>query len=130
MLGLLTTLCVAGAYVWWLARGLDVAQARGLAFVTMVTANAVLILPCRSAQARWRNLTAGLSSVGAWIIAGTLVFLAAISRIPALSSLFAFQVSSFMNWLIAFGAGLTMIVVFQMAKSFFPALSARIGKIG
>jgi Ca2+-transporting ATPase len=130
ILGLLTTACVAGAYAWWLSRGLDVAQARGLAFVTLVTANAVLILPCRSGQARWRDLTAGLSSVGAWVVGGTLVFLAAISRIPALSSLFAFQVSSLADWLIAFGAGLAMIVTFQMAKSFISVLPAKAERAG
>ena len=115
--GLLTTLVVAGLYGFLLDRGVGVEVARAQAFVALVTANAVLILSCRTEKPGWRGMIGDFSPVGGWVIAGTLLVLAAITLIPALAAVFTFAALSLPAWLGAFALGLALSVLFEGGKA-------------
>lgn len=113
--GTITTVVVAGLYAWMLASGVQVPEARALAFVTLVTANAVLILSCRSKAPGWRGLFSRLSDVGLWVFGATLLGLILITWVPAVSSAFAFATPSPSAWLISFVIGISMLALFEFA---------------
>jgi Ca2+-transporting ATPase len=112
--GTLVTLAVAAFYVLALSAG--TAEARTLAFIVLVTANAALILPSRSPDSGWRRTFAGLPPVAAWVLGGTFLGLAIITGIPAIADGFAFQPPSLLNWLTAFIAGAGMLLLFELSK--------------
>jgi Ca2+-transporting ATPase len=112
--GTMVTLAVAAFYVLALSAG--TAEARALAFIVLVTANAALILPSRSPDSGWRRTFAGLPPVAGWVLGGTFLGLAIITGIPAIADGFAFQPPSLLNWLTAFIAGAGMLLLFELSK--------------
>jgi Ca2+-transporting ATPase len=114
--GGMVTLAV-GAFYWWsLSGGVVADAARALAFIVLVTANAVLILPSRSLQPGWRAMFGKLSAVGVSVLAGTLVALIIITGVPAVAAAFAFSPPSVQQWLLAFSLGASMLLLFEAAK--------------
>jgi Ca2+-transporting ATPase len=77
--GASVTAVVMGLYALVLARGMAPAAAATAAFVVLVTANAVLILPSRFAQTAGHGLLQALPRVSLWVLGGTLAALAAIT---------------------------------------------------
>lgn len=115
--GSLVTLVVAAFYWWLLANGSHPEEARALAFIVLVTANAALIFPTRLPRPGWGEMFAGLSSVSAWVIGGTLLGLTVITGVPAVAEAFTFRSPSLPQGLLAFGIGAGMLVLFEMGKT-------------
>ncbi len=113
--GLVTALSV-GLYIWVLSLGLAQGSANTAAFIALVTANAALILPSRSARSGWRHLRQGLTPAAAWVLGGTLLALTLITTLPPLSRAFGFAALPPALWGAAVAAGLAMIAAFQMVK--------------
>ena len=114
--GLAVTALVVGLYAAVLRQGWPAAMAATAAFVVLVTANAVLILPSRSARTAWRRLGAGLTPISRWVLAGTFAALLAVTALPWLARPFGFAPLSPGQWLAAFAAGLAMVLPFQASK--------------
>jgi Ca2+-transporting ATPase len=115
--GGLVPLVVAAFYWWILSTGTMAEEARASAFIVLVTANAVLILPCRSPDPGWRGMFAGLSSVGVAVLGGTLLGLTIITGIPAVAEAFAFRSPSVQQSLLAVTVGAGMLLLFEASKS-------------
>jgi P-type Ca2+ transporter type 2C len=113
--GLVTALSV-GLYVWTLGLNLAAGTANTVAFIALVTANAALILPSRSAHGGWRSLWQGLTPVSAWVLGGTLLALGLVTMVAPLSRAFGFAPLAPAVWLAALAAGLALTAGFQLAK--------------
>ncbi len=116
------TIAVVGLYAWLIGNVANAAVASTAAFVVLVTANAVLILPSRSNQTRWRSLWTGLTPVSLWVLGGTLAALTATTTVPWLAEPFKFSPLSPMQWLAALAAGLALVVVFTANQRWFVTL--------
>jgi P-type Ca2+ transporter type 2C len=113
--GLVTALS-AGLYVWTLGLDLAAGTANTVAFIALVTANAALILPSRSARGGWRSLWQGLTPVSVWVLGGTLLALGLVTLVAPLSRAFGFAPLAPAVWLAALAAGLALTAGFQLAK--------------
>ncbi len=114
--GGLTTAIIFGMYAWVLSQGLSAATAATAAFVTLVTANAALILPSRSSQAQWKHLWHKLTPTSLWVLGLTLLAMAAITSIETLAQPFRFALLSAEGWLGSFLLGLLMLPAFEVIK--------------
>lgn len=123
--GGLTTVIIFGMYAWVLSQGLAAATAATAAFVTLVTANAALILPSRSSQAQWKRLWQKLTPTSLWVLGLTLLAMAAITSIETLAQPFRFAPLSAEGWLGSFLLGLLMLPAFQMIKKISLSFSDR-----
>ena len=109
-------LLVMGLDVWLLAQGSTAGEARTASFVALVTANAALIFPTRSRRGGWGQLFTGLSATPLWVLGATLAALVLVTSVPALADGFDFMPLTPQLWLLAFGAGLALLPVFQLTK--------------
>lgn len=114
--GTLVTLASGATYWWSLSNNAMAEEARTLAFIVLVTANAALIFPSRSPQPGWREMFGGLSAVGTSVLAGTLLALIIITGVPAIAEAFAFRPPSFQQWFTAFSFGAAMLFLFEAGK--------------
>ncbi|MFA7269123.1 MAG: cation-translocating P-type ATPase [Sterolibacterium sp.] len=114
--GLLTTLVVALLYWASLATGVATPEARGIAFVTLIAANSILVLSSRSASAGFKQALRGIKPISCWVLAGTLLALVAITSVPLLAEPFGFTPTSWDRWLGALGIGLAVFALFELAK--------------
>jgi Ca2+-transporting ATPase len=114
--GSLVTAVVVGLYAWLLQRGTPAAAAATGAFVVLVTANAALILPSRSARTGWSAMWQGLTPVSRWVLLGTLSALLAVTTIAPLAGAFGFTPLAPLQWVAASGIGLGMLLIFQLTK--------------
>lgn len=99
-----------------LARGQDEAEARTLAFATMVIANLGLIFTNRS----WsRSIVATLRAPNValwWVAGGALLFLGVVLYVPALRDLFRFAPLHVDDLLVCLAAGATGVLWFEALK--------------
>lgn len=114
--GCVVTAAVVGLYAWLAGQAAHAATASTAAFVVLVAANAVLILPSRNSQTRWRSLWAGLTPVSLWVLGGTLAALTAITTVPWLAQAFSFTPLPAPHWLAALAAGLLLVVPLLLCK--------------
>jgi Ca2+-transporting ATPase len=114
--GGLVTAMVVGLYAGLLASDLPAGMASTAAFVALVTANATLILPSRSARSDWRSLGTGLTRVSRWVLACTLLALLAVTAIPVLAGGFGFLPLAPMQWLTALAAGVALLPLLHLSK--------------
>ena len=114
--GSLVTLVAVALYVWLLNGAVEAEVARALAFIVLVTGNAVLIFSARTPASGWRKLFGALTSVTAWVLGGTLLGLLAITGLPALAGAFAFQPPTLSQGVLAFLLGLVMLGPFELVK--------------
>ena len=114
--GCVVTAAVVGLYAWLAGQAAHAATASTAAFVVLVAANAVLILPSRTSQTRWRSLWAGLTPVSLWVLGGTLAALTAITTVPWLAQAFSFTPLPAPHWLAALAAGLLLVVPLLLCK--------------
>ncbi len=114
--GALVLLSCGIAYAASLTAGLDNATARTLTFIVLVSANALLILPNRSAQSGWQTLFGELSAVAAWVLGGTLLSLLLITSVPALAGAFGFVSPAPGLWLAAFALGCATLLLLEGSK--------------
>jgi Ca2+-transporting ATPase len=115
--GSLTTGAIFGIYAWLLSQKMPAAIAATAAFVTLVTANAVLILPSRSARAEWQRLWYPLTPTSSWVLGITLLALAAITCVPMLAQPFRFTPLSAQGWLGSLLIGVMLLPCFHLIKS-------------
>jgi len=115
--GALVTLAVGTFYWWILSSGTVAEEARALAFIVLVTANAVLILPARSLHPGWNKMFTGLSSVAVSVLGGTLLGLGIVTTVPGVAEAFAFRPPSLQNWLLAATIGAGMLLLFEASKA-------------
>ncbi len=115
--GSLTTAVIFGTYIWLLSQEFAAATAATAAFVILVTANAALILPNRSARKEWQRLWYQLTPTTLWVLGITLLALAAITCIPVLAEPFRFTPMSAQAWLGSFFVGLLLLPCFQVVKN-------------
>jgi Ca2+-transporting ATPase len=106
------SVAVVGLYAGLLSQGVQAGLASTVAFVLLVAANAVLILPSRSGRVHWRNLFQGLTPVSLWVLGGTLLALCAITTVPGLAAPFHFVTLSPGQWLATLAAGFSLLLVF------------------
>ena len=85
----LKTAVVAGLYWAELARGIATEEARAMAFLALVTANAVLIFASRSPRPGWHGMFTGLSPLAVWVLVGTLVAVTVITTVPVAAAAFS-----------------------------------------
>jgi Cation transporting ATPase, C-terminus. len=104
--------------LYWtaLAGGIDTAQARTMAFIALIAANAVLILSSRSLLPGLGRALRDGNRVTYWVLAATLLSLIIVTWIPTVAGAFAFVPLSWGNWLGAFGIGAASFVVFESVK--------------
>jgi Ca2+-transporting ATPase len=114
--GSLTTVFIFSIYTWLLSQEIVAATAATAAFVILVTANAALILPSRSAQTEWHRLWYHLTPTSVWVLGITLLALAAITCIPMLAQPFRFTPMSGQAWLGSFFIGLLLLPCFNIIK--------------
>jgi len=114
--GMVITVTVVGLYAWLAGHPTHAAAASTAAFVVLVAANAVLILPSRNNQTRWRSLWQGLTPVSLWVLGGTLVALTSITTVPWLAHAFGFVPLSLPKWLATLGVGLLLVMPLLLCK--------------
>jgi Ca2+-transporting ATPase len=114
--GSFTTAVIFGIYAWLLSQETAAATAATAAFVILVTANAALIMPSRSARTEWKRLWYPLTPTSLWVLGITLLALAAITSIPMLAQPFRFASMSAQAWLASFLIGLLLLPCFQVIK--------------
>ncbi len=114
--GSFTTAVIFGIYAWLLSQETAAATAATAAFVILVTANAALIMPSRSARTEWQRLWYPLTPTSLWVLGITLLALAAITSIPMLAQPFRFASMSGQAWLSSFLIGLLLLPCFQVIK--------------
>ena len=112
----MVTLAVVVFYMWSLRANIVAEEARALAFIVLVTANAALILSVRSPQQKWHQMFSIPSTVAVWVLAGTLSGLAIITNIPEISGAFSFQPPSVQHSLIAFVIGIGVVLLFDVGR--------------
>ncbi|MEY3980558.1 MAG: hypothetical protein RLZZ375_1987 [Pseudomonadota bacterium] len=114
--GVLTTGVTFLAYAVLLDLGQPGHSAAALAFVLMVVANTVLILPSRTRERQWRALWQGIPSVSLVIMLATLAGLWIVTQFAPVATAFRFIPLDYAEWLLAVAGGLAMLLLFQMAK--------------
>ncbi len=114
--GLLTTAATFGTYAWLQSQGQSAAAAASSAFIVLVVANALLILPLRSPGSQWRQLAARLPAVTAWVLAATLAALAVITLLAPAARAFRFEVLPLSQWLVCALAAAALLPAYQLAK--------------
>ncbi|MBP9928807.1 MAG: cation-translocating P-type ATPase [Rhodoferax sp.] len=111
------TLVLVGLHAGLLGQGMPADLARSAVFVTLVTANAALILPSRRGlHAGWRSMFSALPPVTRWVMGGTLLALLLVTAVPALADTFRFAALSITQWLAAFALGLLMLAPFHWVR--------------
>ena len=123
--GSLSTAIIFGLYAWLLSNDVAAATAATAAFVTLVTANAALILPSRSSQPQWKRLWHKLTPTSLWVLGLTLLAMAAITRIDVLAQPFRFAPLTAEGWMSSFLLGVLMLPAFQIVKKIGLSFSNR-----
>lgn len=114
--GALTTAATFGTYALLLADGQPAPAAAASAFVLLVVANAVLILPSRSRDRHWQRLWSGLPRISMGVMAGTVAGLWVVTMMPEVASAFRFVPLPPETWWLSALGGVAMLSVFQMVK--------------
>jgi Ca2+-transporting ATPase len=116
--GLFSLLVVTGVFKIALGLGQSEANARTLAFTTLVISNLCLILTNRS----WSRSILGSFSVYnkslVWVIAGATSFLCLVIYVPILQRLFHFERMHTRDILISLLAGVLSVIWFELVKVF------------
>jgi Ca2+-transporting ATPase len=85
--------------------------------VALVSANAALILPSRTARTDWRSLALGLTPISRWVLACTLLALLAVTAVPMLARPFGFLPLAPLQWVAALAFGLAMVPLLHLSKT-------------
>jgi Ca2+-transporting ATPase len=115
--GSLTTAAIFGIYAWLLSQEIAAATAATAAFLILVTANAVLILPSRSARTEWQRLWYSPTPTSIWVLGITLLALATITCVPMLAQLFRFTPMNAQAWLGSLFIGVMLLPGFHLIKN-------------
>ncbi|MGO9413081.1 MAG: cation-translocating P-type ATPase [Spirochaetia bacterium] len=114
--GLMAFAAVMGVHWVALLLGQSLAEARTLAFITLIVSNLSLILTNRSwSNTAWSAFRASNPAL-LWVVGGALVFLSLVVSVPGLRDLFHFAPMHLVDVAIALVAGLVSIAWFEAAK--------------
>ncbi len=111
--GLMTTAIAFAAYALLQQEGTAPAAAATSAFILLVCANALLILPLRSPDAGWRKLGSGLPAISAWVMTATLGGLLLVTTVAPVARAFGFAVLPAWQWLACALAALAALPAYQ-----------------
>ena len=75
-------------------------------------------------------MLAGLTPVVPWVLGGTLMGLLLIICVPAIAAAFAFQTPTIQQSLVALGAGVGMVILFEITKEALNISQPRRGSSG
>ena len=114
--GLGLFICVLAAFVLAMRWGHAVADARAVAFATLVAGNLALIWANRSASETVLEGVPHRNSALWMVTTGTGVALFAIIYIPGIRDLFEFSILHPIDWLITFSLGAVSITWFEVLK--------------
>ncbi len=114
--GTILTVAIFGLYAWLLADGMPAAKAAAATFIVLITADAMLILPSRSAQITWRSLWADMPAISIAALIATFVALLMITRLSWISEAFRFGHLSYPEWFMYLGIGISLLLVLQITK--------------
>lgn len=114
--GVLTTGVTFLTYAVLLDSGIPTLTAAAMAFVLMVIANTLLILPSRSRDREWARLWQGMPRVSIGVMLLTVAGLALVTQVPSVAAAFRFVPLTTSQWLFSAGLGLAMLVLFQLVK--------------
>jgi len=114
--GVLTTGVTFFAYASLLNLGQPKHSAVALAFVLMVVANTVLILPSRARERQWHALWQGIPRISLVIMLATITGLRVVTQVAPVAAAFRFIPLAFSDWSLAVAGGLAMLLMFQMVK--------------
>ncbi len=116
--GLFSLLVVTGVFKIAMSIGQTEANARTLAFATLVISNLCLILTNRS----WsRSIVSSMTVHNKWlfrILGGAVLFLGLVIYVPFLQNLFHFQSLDGLDVIIALAAGVLSVIWFEIVKIF------------
>jgi Ca2+-transporting ATPase len=96
--------------------GQSLAEARTLAFMTLIVSNLGLILSNRSWSRTIVTAFGGRNPALLWVIGSALCFLALVVSVPGLRDLFHFAPMHLVDFVIALAAGIVSIAWFEAAK--------------
>ena len=113
--GGVTTLMVFVFY-YSMLRGDSPGTASAATFVMLVTANAALILPVRSALASRMRVLCSLTPTAWWVLAATTAALLLVICWTPLASAFRFEMLSASEWVISMACGMAMLPWFVLIK--------------
>ena len=122
--GLLTAAAAFGAYVAGLSFGQDARAAGTSAFVLLVVANAVLILPNRHPRPGWRWFWSDLPPVSLWVMGGTVAALWGVTNVALLAQAFRFAPLSAAEWFGSAAAGAALLPLYLLARRLLPVRAA------
>ena len=114
--GTILTVAIFGLYFWLLADGMPAAKAATATFIVLITADAMLILPSRSAQITWRSLWADMPAISIAALIATFVALLMITRLSWISEAFRFGYLRYSEWFMYLGIGISLLLVLQITK--------------
>ena len=116
--GSLVLALVASLFVIVLGEGMPEAEARALAFSTLITANVGLVLVNRSRQASVAAALRRPNRALWWVLGTTATILAMIMLIPPARLLFQFGPLHWDDFALATFAGFALLVALELVKSF------------
>ncbi len=114
--GLMTTAIAFAAYALLQWEGMAPAAAATSAFILLVCANALLILPLRSPDTGWRKLGSELPAISAWVMAATLGGLLLVTAVAPVARAFGFAVLPAWQWLACALAALAALPAYQVLR--------------
>jgi P-type Ca2+ transporter type 2C len=114
--GFMAFAAVMGVHWAALLLGQSVAEARTLAFITLIISNLCLILTNRSWSSTALTAFRGKNPALLWVLGGALCFLALVVSVPGLRNLFHFAPMHLVDIGLALLAGIVSIAWFELAK--------------
>ncbi len=117
--GIFILIATLGVYFGTLKMGFPVGEIRAMTFTTLIFANIFTILANRSWTKSIFNIMRTKNASVKWVIGGATLFIISILNIPFLQRLFQFSPISIWEVLVAFIAGISTIIWFELYKHFF-----------
>jgi Ca2+-transporting ATPase len=114
--GVFISLLVTATYALWLHGGAATDTARGLAFITLVVGDVMLMLSSRSSARGLVSSVRGLTTTGWAVAAGTLAGLAFVTGVPGIAEHFAFATPDLLSAGMAVVAGVAVLPMLELAK--------------
>ncbi len=114
--GLLTTVIAFSTYALLQQQGMATSSAASAAFILLVCANALLILPLRSPNAGWRKLLASLPAISYWVIIATFAGLLLVTAVTPLAQTFGFATLPPWQWLACALAAVVLLPAYQWLR--------------
>ncbi len=114
--GLIAFAAVLGVHALVLAQGQSQAEARTLAFITLIVSNLGLILANRSWSRTIFSTFSSRNPALLWVLGGAIALLGLVAFVPGLRSLFHFAPIHASDIALSLGAGLASIALFEAAK--------------